>query len=869
MRWRYALRARAAAWLRPGARDRETEAEIAHHLRAEAERLERAGLTPDDAARMAVERFGDPIAIAESTRTARGGRALEGSMQDVAYAWRALRTHWRFTVIALVTLALGIGATTAAFAVLDTVVLRPLPYRDADRLVFLQEVTDRHTLNPPSYPNFADWRDRAASFERVASAMFPSSATVRASASDDAERIVWMGVSRRFFHTLGVALAAGREFTDAEAAPGGPQVVMVSYEFWQSQLHGRMPLGTIVFGGDPVEVVGVTPPHFQFITAADVFLAHDRFPGTCRTCRNYMVVGRLRPGATIASARTEMTTLAAAMKTQYGDDTAAAGVEVTDLREYVVGDYRSLLGIVFGAAALVLLVACTNLLTAQLARGWIREREMLVRASLGASRSRLVRQLLVEHALLVAAGTLAGVGVAAALTRLVATVGAGQLPRLQDLAIDGRILLFAIAASVVTVVGAGLGPALRLSRPAAAGALRSTRGTATTIRTSWWRVLAGFEVALAVALSVGSILLVRTVNNIMHADAGFDPRGLLTASITPSEHDAAHLEDAREALAALPGVEGVAYTTRLPLSWGANSGPVRRRTDPMGPTWPAMAGFRMVSSGYFDVVKQPVLRGRAFSPADGAHAPLVAIVTPGIASALWPGEDPVGKTIATNYLTDEWLTVVGVVAEASNWAQPKGRQNEIFVPYVQHLHALPGQNQIVAMIRTSTSPDALTSPVRASLRHSLPESAATFWTMEDRIARTAADRRFAMAAVTGFAAIALVLAAVGIYGVFGYVVATQSRDIGVRLALGATPGLVRRGVLEGAAAIAGIGCGAGAIAALAASRYLQASLFGVSRQDPATYAASITVVTTAVLLGAWVPARRASAVDPLVAMRVE
>ena len=462
MRWLHALRARAGAWLRPGVRDRETRAEIAHHLRIETDRLERAGLTPHEAARLAVERFGDPATVAESTRTARGGRALEGSMQDFVYAWRALHTQWRFTAIAVVTLALGIGATTAAFAVFDAVILRPLPYANADRLVFLQEVTDRRTLNPPSYPNFADWRDRARSFESVASAMFPSSATVRATSSADPERVVWMGVSRRFFQTLGVPLAAGREFTDTENAPGGPQVAMVSYEFWQTAMHGRLPLGPIVLGGDPVDVVGVTPPRFEFMTAADVFLPHDRFPGTCRTCRNYMVVARLRPGATIASARAEMTTLAAARKAQYGDDTAAASVDVTDLREHVVGDYRSLLGIVFGAAALVLLVACTNLLSAQLARGWVREREMLVRASLGASRGRLVRQLLIEHALLVGTGTLAGVGVAAALTRLVAAVGAGQLPRLQDVAIDARILCFAIAAAVVTVVAAGLGPALRL-----------------------------------------------------------------------------------------------------------------------------------------------------------------------------------------------------------------------------------------------------------------------------------------------------------------------------------------------------------------------------------------------------------------------
>lgn len=869
MAWFHGVRERLSAWYRAEARDRELDAEIAHHLDLETDRLQRAGLAPAAARRRALERFGDPVHFAESTRAARGRPALEGTVQDLRYAVRTLGKQRGFSAMALVTLALGIGATTAAFAVVNAVLLRPLPYRDADRLVFLREVTATHSLNPPSHPNVVDWRDRAQSFDEVASAMFPSASTVLASAASDPLRVTVMGLSRGFVRTLGVALAQGREFTDAENTLGGAPVVMVSHEFWRAQMGARLPLGDIVVSGSMKTVVGVLPPDFAFITPASVYLPHEQMPGTCRTCRNYMVVARLKPGVTIDRARAEMTALTAAMRAQYGTDITAVDVDVRDLREYLVGDYRTLLLVVLGAAAIVLIVACTNLLSAQLARGWAREGEVLVRTALGASRARLLRQLMIENAVLVLAGAAAGLGLASGLMRLIAFIGADQLPRLNELSIDGRIVGFTLAVSLSTLVVAGVYPARRLSRAGATGALRSTRGAGVAVRASAWRALLGLEIALALALSIGSALLVRTIGNIMSADTGFDARGLLTASVTPSERDGARLEDARVELAALPSVEGVAYTTRLPLSWGANSGPVRRRTDPPGPDWPAFAGFRMVSPGYFAVLKQRVLQGRAFTPADGEHGEPVAVITPGIAETLWPGQNPIGQTIGTNYLFDEWLTVVGVVAEASIWSQPKGSQNEIYVPYRQHLHALPGQLQIVAMIRAATAPEALIEPVRQSLRRTMPESPALIRPMEARIEQSAASRRFVMVALTAFAVVAVLLAAIGIYGVMWYMVTTRSREIGIRLALGATPAAVQRSVLGGAVLVAAGGCVAGALSAMAAARLLQALLYGVSTHDLSAYLLSAGVIVLAVLAGAWMPAWRASRVDPLATMRTE
>jgi predicted permease len=544
-------------------------------------------------------------------------------------------------------------------------------------------------------------------------------------------------------------------------------------------------------------------------------------------------------------------------------------VDVEPLLEYLVGGYRTLLGVVFAAAGLVLLIACTNLLSAQLARAWSREREVLVRAALGASRTRLLRQLTVESALLVAIGSALGIGLAIVLTTLVRTVGAGQLPRLAETSIDARVVVVAIGVMVFVTVAVGLYPAFRLSRSSEGLAARGARGSAVAVRISAWRALLGFEIALAVALSVGATLLVRTFRNIVNADTGFSSQGVVTAAITPSAADAARLDEALVELSALPGAEGAAYTTRLPLSWGSNSGPVRRPTDPAGPEWPAMAGFRMVSPGYFETLRHPVLRGRSFTAGDRAGAAKVAIITPGIAEKLWPGEDAVGKTIGTNYLWDQWLSVVGVVAEASSWSMPRGAQNEIFVPIAQHVEALGGQGQLVAVMRTSL-PEASAMPAaREALKRVLPNSPAQLGTMEDRIASSAADRRFAMVALTAFAAIALLLAAIGIHGVIWYIVTTRVQELGVRMALGATPGAILSGVLGGAAAVAGIGVVLGAVTAMAGGRFLESTLYGVSRLDPGAYLASAGVVVLAVLVGAWIPARRASRVDPMVAMRSE
>ncbi len=865
MSWLHAARQRLDDLFAGDVRDSDLDEEIAYHLELETQRQIAGGCDPVTARARALARFGNPRHVTDAARDARGTQPLEGCMQDFRWALRSLSKSPGFTALALFALILGIGATTVAFTVLDTVLLRPLPYRDAGRLVFITERTASHSTLPPSNPNFESWRDGAKSFDGVASAMFPFSQTVWPSASaSDAVRVPTMGVSRAFFAILGVSPLVGREFSGAENAPGGERAAMVSYEFWQHHLGGRRPLGVVRINDSPTPVIGVLPPGFQFIVPADVYLAHEREPSTMRSAHNYMVIGRLKAGVTLAAARSDMTALSKSLLAEYGTDTQAVDADVVSLRDHVVDDYRIMVTIVFAAAGLVLLIACTNLVSAQLARGWAREREVVVRAALGASRGRIVRQLVLESAVLVAAGTLVGAVLAALAVRLVKIFGAAFVPRLNELSIDGRVLGFVAAIAAATTLLVGVYPALRLANRDAGLALRS-RGSGMTVRASVWRLLVGFEVALAVMLLIGSSLLIRTLHNILNADTGFDAQHIVTAAITPNDSTGDKLEQIRRELAALPGVEGAAYTNQLPLTWGNSAGPVRRTTDPLDRDWPAMAGFRVVSPDYFAVLRQPVLRGRTFATTDRVGAPNVAIITPGIASKLWPGEDPIGKTIATNYLFNDWLTVVGVATEASSWTMPRGAQNEIYVPLAQHLSRTEGQ--LVVMIRTSGDPHALVPVVRSRLRELLPTSPAQLGTMDDRIARSAADRRFAMLALTAFSLIALLLAAVGVYGVIWYIVATRTHEIGIRMALGATGAMVRREVLGAALVMAGTGIAAGVLGGIVTTRYLQATLYGVSRLDPRTYIIGAGIALLTALLAADVPARWSSRVDPMTAIR--
>ena len=867
MSWFHGVSDWLSALVRRDARDRELSEEIRFHLDMEASRQRDRGHDNATAQRLALAKFGNVTHVHEATRDERGHVSADGYLRDLHWAMRSLRRQPGFTALALLTLALGVGATTAAFTVLDTVLLRPLPYESPERLVFIREKTETGQLIPVSYPNFSDWRDQAKSFSGVISTSFAPPVTV--SVGTEPVRAITMGVSRQFFKVLGVRLAAGREFTDDENRVGAEGGVMVSYAFWRDQMGLRLPLGAIRYAGVVTPVIGVLPASFRYTDSPDIYFAHERGPGTVRSAHAYRVMARLAPGATLETARAEMTALSRALKATYGHESVAVDADVIPLQEFFVGRFRLMLTVVLGAAAMVLLIACTNVVSAQLARGLARQREVAVRAALGASRGRLVRLLFMETALLVIGGSLLGTAVAVALTRIIRALGAGLVPRLDELSIDGGVLAFVAAIAVTAAVLAGLYPAFRLSARHPGDALRASRGEGSVIRRTVWRVLIGVEVATAVVLLVGSTLLIRTFSNILNSDTGFDPNGVVTASISPRGLSVEAIERIQSELAAIPGVAGVGFTSELPLQWENQNAPVRRPGDPVDRDWVAFAGFRVVTPEYFSVLRQPVLRGRPFTSQDRPGTPPVAIVTPGIAERLWPGENPIGKQVTSNYLGDQWMTVVGVVAEAASWEMPRGGQNEIYAPLAQKPNAEPARMQLVATVRVNGDPALVAPVVRQRLRALSPDSPARISTLEEKIRRSAADRRFAMFALTAFGVIALVLAGIGIYGVVSYTVATRTREIGIRMALGAAPNAVRSEVLRGAAAMAVGGIVAGTIAGLFATKYLEGALYGVSGHDPLAYIAGGVTLLVAALLGAYVPARRSSRVDPIIAIRAD
>lgn len=864
MSWLHGLRERLLGPLRGETYDRELEEEIRFHLELETARQIERGQDPAAARSAALARFGDPALIHEATREERGSPVLESNLYDLRWALRLLRKQAGFSAIALVTLALGIGVSTSAFTVLNTVLLRPLPYEEPDRLVLIRERTEKKDLLLASFPNFEDWRARTRSFSGVVSTAASPPQTVFV--GTEPLRALTVGISAGFLAVLGARPVVGREFDASEAKIGGTPALMVSEAFWKSQMGGRLPLGTIRMDEDAVPVIGVVPPNVGLLEDADIFYAHERGPGTIRNAHRYRVIARLAPGVALSTAQAEMTTLSKALHATYGEETLAVDADVKLLRDYLVGDYRGMIMAVFGAAALVLLIACTNLVSAQLARGFAREREVALRTAVGASHGRLVRQLFIESAVLAVSGSALGAGFAVVCVRLVRLLGSGLIPRLEELRVDGRILAFAGLSSMVVALLIGIYPALRLAGGDPGKALRGSAAGA-PVRASVWRILVGFEIAMAVVLLVASTLLIRTLHNILTADTGFDARGVVTASLEPSGASLAALERLRAELASVPGATGAAFTSRLPLSWGEYSAPVLRPGDSPDHDWPAFAGLRVVTPGYFEVMRQPVLRGRPFTTADGAKSAPVAIITPGIASRLWPGEDPIGKQIRSNYHADRLMTVVGLVAEASSWTMPRGMQNEIYTPLRQWEKEARGQ--LVATVRTDALPAALIPALRERLRQVAPGIPARFSTMEKRIAQSAADRRFAMFALTLFGGIALLLAGVGIYGVVSYAVETRRGEIGVRMALGATSWAMIRELLGEAVTIALGGIVIGSAAGYFASLALQHSLYGVSRLDPTAYAVGAGVLLITALAGAFVPARRTSRIDPMVAMRGE
>lgn len=805
------------------------------------------------------------------------------SFQDLRIALRTLLRNPAYLAVALLTLTLGIGANAAVFSLVDGVLLSPLDYPEAQRLVDIREVNGRgHAMNV-AWHNFTDWRAAATRFEGLAAYTNGGPSTVLG--AGDALRVGVAGVSEGFFRTLGVAPEAGRTLLADDHHRGSDPVVVVSDGFWRRSLGARPDLGRtpLTVDGHRVHVVGVMPAGFARPEAVEIWfpLELDQ-QGDSRTAHNYRVVGRLKPGATLPQARAELDAITQRFGDEPGvrdqegfEDYFPQGVAVVSLQESIVGDMRRPLWILLGASLLVLLVACTNLASTTLARGTAREHEYAVRHALGAGRARMVSAIGAEVLVLAGLGVLGGLVLALAGLRILPLLAPAGLPRLGDVHLNGGVVGFAVLLAVLAAAGAGLPPALRISRKAAWALRSGARGGMDARRQRIWKWLVGGEMALALMLLIGSGLLLKSFLTVLQVEPGFRTRGLLTATVDPpsskyGDNAAKRLyyDALLERLRALPGVADVGLVEAAPMT-GVSNGLV----DVEGGPKPTASGdYQLVTPGYFHTLGIPLLRGRVFNDRDDENAGQVVIVNRAFAALAWPGENPVGKRMSGGGMDDYWnknvyATVVGVVGDI--------RQRDLTAPprptYYFALRQRPFRSwSMTAVLRpVAGRPVALVEPVRNAI-HSLDSDVPVrFATMQQRVGRALASRRFIMLVILAFAGVALALAAVGVYGVVAYAVERRRREIGIRLALGAEPRAVRRALQREYLIAGGLGALVGVAGALILTRVMGSLLFQVRPSDPLTFGTVVVLLGAVAWLASFIPSQRSTRVDPLETMRAE
>lgn len=859
--------------------------EIKAHLQIEADRQRASGLKPEEAEAAARRAFGNVTAAQE--RYFEAGRFLfwDHLVQDVRFALRMLVRSPLLSVAIIATLAIGIGMSSAVFGLVHAVLLRPLPYDSPDDLVQLYETGLRGggEADWVSFPNYRDWRDGSRAFRAMAAYRY---ALLTLTGAEGADSTLGIETTDQLFAVLGVSPALGRTFLPGEDAPGRERVAVISQELWERR-YGADPkvVGrSVTIDGAAHTIVGVMPASFRFPlnvpgeTPVRIGLWIPIRPSddlTERGSHNFWAVARLEAGTSLAQARASMTTVAANLERQYPDTNKDLGVTVRPLDDYVAGHVRPALVLLLGAVGLVLLLTCANIANLLLSRAEARRREIAMRRALGASRGRLLRQVLTESLLLAGAGAIAGLAVAEYGTRALVRLGPPNIPRLDQTAVDVPVLLFMCVVTVCMGVLFGLAPALLGWRDTIhdtlkeAGARVSASAAGRRVR----QALVAAQLALAVMLLVAAALLVRSFVRVAGLDMGFHAPRALTAlvNLSPARyreptHQAAFYEEAIRRIRDLPGVVAAAVSNSLPLTGINDQGgfAVEGRPDPPQSQEP-FANRPRVSAGYFDAMGIRLVAGRLFDARDRADSLPVAIVSELAAEAYWPGTSPLGKRLATSW-SDEgpvWRQIIGVVQSTRHFGLEAPQRPEIYLPHVQAPTPF-----MQLLVRTSGDPANLVPAIRHQIARLDPDQAVfAFQTMDELVANSEARRRFQMTLVTAFAALALVLAAIGVYGVMGHMVAQRNREIGVRLALGARPRDVVAMILRNGLWLTVAGTAAGIAGAAALARLLAGLLFGVSPLDPATYAGVVMVLMFVAGVSAYLPSRGAARVDPLVTLR--
>lgn len=803
-------------------------------------------------------------------------------LQDVRFAVRTLRKSPVFAAVVLLTLALGIGANTAIFSVVDAVLLRPLPYEDSGRLVTVwQDERGRGRLADEwlTPPNFFDLRSSSESFEGMAAVMGWGP---NLTGDGEPEKLTGQAISHDYFRLLRKSPRLGRGFLAEEDVPDGAQVVVLSHGLWQRRFGANSDIlgSSITLNGEAHIVVGIAPVDLEPLALegpnVEIWrpLQMDANGGCGRRCYVLQVFGRLAPGATLRSAAAGLNTVAASLAREYPDSNSGVGISLVPLKEQTVGPIRSGLLVLLGAVGFVLLIACVNIANLLLGRAAARQREVAIRTALGAVRGRLIRQLLTESLLLALAGGALGLLFAFWGTDLLVQLSPPGTPRMAEVGIDAQVLVFALGVSLLTGLLFGLVPALQASRSGLTRALGdrgSGRSTAASRRTRG--VLMVAEVAIALTLLVGAGLLMRSFGRLIQVDVGFDTENVLVADLSlPQaryEEDpprVAFYEQLLEQVESLPGVRSAGAVSVLPL--GGNDADVAFTIEGRPPPDPERmpdAQFRIATPGYFGAMGMRLLAGRVFTAQDRADAPRVAVITDAMARRFWPDEDAVGKQFRPQSFGEPLVTIAGVIADVHHFGLDQEPRPEYYLPHAQ-LHA----RTMVVVARTAGEPLVLAGALREQVRSLDPQlPVAEITTMEQLVGRSVALPRLYLSLFSVFAAVALLLAAIGIYGVTAFSVTRRTREIGVRVALGARSADVLRMIVRQAMTLALIGLGIGLIAALLLSRALSSLLYDLSPTDPLTFAGVALLLAMVALISAYLPARRAARVDPMVALRAE
>ncbi len=869
--------------------ERDLAREVESHLALLEEEFERRGLSAGEAKLAARKAYGGVERAKELHREARSIVWVEHRLKDVRYGARNLLRNPGFTVVAILTLALGIGANTAIFSVVNALLLRPLAYKDADRLVTVLH----NGAGPVATANYIDWRDRSHSFEAMGAADYWSPNLLD---SDPPEHLYGLKVTQNLLPLLGIQPLLGRLFAVGEDQEGAEREAILSYGLWQRHFNGDPKLlgKSITLNGQAYTVVGVMPAEFKFApfwaTHAELWVP-DAFGNTIhdRGGNHLRVFARLKPGVSLAQARADMAAVTGRLEKLYPATNRA--VAVTPLKENVVGKIETPLTMVLFAVGFLLLIACANVAHMLLARTAGREKEIAVRTAMGASRARVIGQFLTENLLLAGGGALAGLLLALWGTKALVALAPEYLPRVETVAIDARVVLFLIGVTGLTAILFGLAPALHATAGNLSAALKEGgRGDSDGMRRNRLRsFLVASEFALAFVLLIGAGLMIRSFFALQSVDPGFNPHNVLSMVVSVSgtkeaepRRRAIFYRELLEKVRSLPGVNSAGAINHLPLAgdlWD-RAFEIEGRPHPRPGELPD-AVYRIVMPGYFQTMRLPLRSGRAISYHDDSGAPAVVIVNERAAREYWPGDDPVGKRITIpdgNNTQPNWLTVIGVVANAkqADWASDP--DPEIYLAALQNPDFLgeggasiaAHMSYITLVVRADGNPAALVSSVERTIRsidRNLPIS--QVFTMERVVADANAQPRFEMLLLGLFGAVALLLAAVGIYGVMNYSVSRRTREIGIRISLGASRAGVLRMVMLQAMAQALAGTAAGFAGAILLSRLMAKMLYGVQPADPLTFGGVAIVLCLAALLATCVPARKATRIEPMVALRSE